>query len=187
MLRAYLPLLLIFLLALTACGYSPVKEDTVSADRSYSDFTGVKAQVGQPAPDFTLNDGAGNPIALSSYQGQQAALVLFYRGDWCPYCIGQLEDYQSLLPLLQKYDIQLLAISPDDQATTQNTQRKFGQDYLFLSDKDLSVTRNYGIRSAENLPHPALFLVDKEGVLRWYYTSQDYKTRPSPEQVERVL
>ena len=64
MLRAYLPLLLIFLLALTACGYSPVQEDTVSADRSYSDFTGVKAQVGQPAPDFTLNDGAGAPITL---------------------------------------------------------------------------------------------------------------------------
>ncbi len=187
MLRTFLPITLISLLILTACGYSPVRDSTVSAEQSFSDFSGVTASVGQPAPDFTLPDGAGNPVTLSSYQGQQAALILFYRGDWCPYCIGQLEDFQRLLPLLESYNIQLLAISPDDQATTENTQRKFGQGYLFLSDKDLAVTRSYGLESTESLPHPALFLVDREGVLRWYYASQDYTSRPSPEQVEGII
>lgn len=37
---------------------------------------------GRPAPDFTLPDAAGRPVALASYRGRAPVVVVFYRGDW---------------------------------------------------------------------------------------------------------
>ena len=69
----------------------------------------------------------------------------------------------------------------------QNTKRRFGQNYLFLSDEGLLATSAYGIGSEKNLSHPSLFLVDKKAVLLWYYASTDHKVRPSAKQVEEII
>jgi cytochrome oxidase Cu insertion factor (SCO1/SenC/PrrC family) len=43
---------------------------------------GVKVAVGQPAPDFTLPDARGQAVTLSSFKGQKAVVLVFYRGYW---------------------------------------------------------------------------------------------------------
>jgi len=172
---------------LSACSLKPVSQNTLNASKSYSDFKGVKVVVGQQAPLFSLPDAQGNAVSLQQYKSKQPVMLLFYRGDWCPFCVDQLEDYQSLLPELEKYNIQLIAISPDARASIENTQRKFGRSYLFLSDQDLQITRKYGIGNKKDLPHPAIFLIDKEGTLVWYYASKDHKARPSAVQVEKII
>jgi hypothetical protein len=45
----------------------------------------------------------------------------------------------------------------------------------------------YGIRKDEELPHPAMILLDDQGVVKWFYIGEDYKTRPSAEQLQKVL
>ena len=180
-------MLLMVLINLSACTISPVAKETLSSSNSYSDFSDVKASVGKPMPDFTLKDSNGETVSLSQFKNKQAVMLLFYRGDWCPYCISQLEDYQNLLPLLEQYNIQLLAISPDDVATARNTQRRLGQDYIFLSDSKREVVNLLGVGNEANLPHPAIFVVDKKGDLRWYYASVDHKVRPTAPQVEMIL
>jgi len=172
---------------LSACSLKPVNPETLSASKSYSDFEGVKVKTGQQAPSFSLPDAQGNNVSLKQFKNRQPVMLLFYRGDWCPFCIDQLEDYQSLLPELEKYNIQLIAISPDARASVENTQRKFGQSYVFLGDQDLQVTKKYGIGNEKDLPHPALFLVDQKGKLVWYYASSDHTARPSAEQVEMIV
>ena len=174
-------------LFISACSLKPVSPDTLSATQSYADFDGVSVKVGSQAPDFSLADAQNNKVSLGGYKNKQAVMLLFYRGDWCPYCVDQLTDYQTLLPELEKYNIQLVAISPDKLASVENTQRKFGQSYVFLSDIDLKVTRQYGIGNQKNLPHPALFLINKQGKLVWYYASKDHEARPSSEQVEAII
>ena len=181
------PIVWLLAITLSACAVQPVPDNTISAEKSFSDFSGVKVSVGQSMPDFTLPDGEGHPVSLSQYQGKQPVMLLFYRGDWCPYCMGQLEDFQNLLPVLDDYNIQLLAISPDNEATTKNTSRRFGQSYIFLSDIDRKLTSELGIRSNENLPHPSLFIVATDGTLLWYYAHQDHKTRPSSRQMKQLL
>jgi len=101
--------------------------------------------------------------------------------------MDQLDNYQALLPRLEKYRIQLIAVSTDDETAIKNTSRQFGQQYIFLSDKDLAVTRQYGIANDKNLPRPALFLVDRQGDLIWYYASKDFKVRPTARQVEAII
>lgn len=174
-------------LLITACNLKPVDPNTLNAQQSYSDFDGVAVKVGEAAPGFSLTDGNNKPVTLQSYKNKAPVLLLFYRGDWCPYCVDQLADYQTLLPELEKYNIQLIAISPDNTSSVENTQRKFGQKYVFLSDEKLKVTRQYGIGNEKNLPHPALFLIDEKGVLLWYYASKDHETRPSAAQVEKII
>jgi len=171
----------------TGCNLKPVDPATLSAKHSYADFDGVAVKVGAVAPDFTLMDGGNTPVSLKNYKNKSPVMLLFYRGDWCPYCVDQLADYQSLLPELKKYNIQLVAISPDNTASIENAQRKFGQSYQFLSDEGLKVTRQYGIGNEKNLPHPALFLIDEKGILLWYYASKDHETRPSAAQVEKII
>jgi len=171
----------------TGCSISPVESGTINADKSYADFKGVSAIVDEPTPDFSLPDAEGKLVSLQDFKNKSPVLLLFYRGEWCPYCMDQLDNYQALLPELEKHNIQLLAISPDRVASLQNTKRRFGQNYIFLSDADLQVTNKYGIGNKKSLPHPALFLIDKKGVLKWYYASTDHKVRPTADQVEKII
>lgn len=171
----------------TACSISPVEPNTLDAHKSYADFKGINVTVGEPAPAFSLPDSKGNAVALQDFQNKAPVMLLFYRGEWCAYCMDQLDNYQALLPELEKYDIQLLAISSDPVASLKNTQRRFGQNYIFLSDMDLKTTKKYGIGNTSNLPHPALFLIDKKGILKWYYASTDFRVRPTADQVEKII
>ena len=91
------------------------------------------------------------------------------------------------MPELEKYNIQLIALSPDGVSSMENTKRRFGQSYVFLSDENLLATSAYGIGSEKNLLHPSLFLVNKKGELLWYYASANHKARPSAQQVEDII
>lgn len=183
-----LPLLVILLTQfVVACSIKPVSQATLNAEKSYADFAGMKLKAGDMAPDFNLAAADGVNVSLKSFRNKQAVLILFYRGDWCPYCMDQLSDYQALLLELDKYNIQLIALSPDSLASMENTKRRFGQNYIFLSDENLIATHAYGIGNAKNLPHPSLFLVDEKGVLLWYYASTDHKIRPTAVQVEGII
>lgn len=179
-------LTLFLVLFITACKIKPVDENALATD-SFTNFAGITVTSGQTMPDFSLPDGEGKPVSLKQFRGKAPVMLLFYRGDWCPFCISQLKDLQNLLPSLEEFGVQLIAISPDTVATTQNTARRFGQNYIFLSDEDRSLINKLGIRSNKNLPHPAIFIVDQKGILRWYYANSDYKTRPTSEQMKIVL
>ncbi len=41
-----------------------------------------RVQVGQPAPDFTLESMDGNPVTLSDFRGKKRVVLVFYRGHW---------------------------------------------------------------------------------------------------------
>jgi cytochrome oxidase Cu insertion factor (SCO1/SenC/PrrC family) len=41
-----------------------------------------RVKVGEPAPDFTLEDGEGRPLTLSDFRGKKSVVLVFYRGRW---------------------------------------------------------------------------------------------------------
>ncbi len=175
------------LLFLQACSTGPVDEGVVNNEDGYSDVSGVNLEVGKAAPDFTLGDHKGNGITLSNYQGKSNVMLVFYRGEWCPFCVSHLEDIQNLFPKLKEYNVQLLGISPDSIEDSSEFAERFEQPYVFLSDPELKVTDLYGIRRDEKLPHPAVILIDQNGDVVWYFVSEDFKTRPSSTQLEEVI
>ena len=138
-------------------------------------------------PTFTLPDADGNAVSFDEINKEKAVAIIFYRGDWCPYCIDQLGTIAAVLPQIEALGVQVVAITPDKQAAMQNTRRRFGQNFIFLSDPKAKVIKQYGVARPNNLPHPAVYLVDKGGNLLWFYSSSDYKKRPNGTQLVKVI
>ncbi len=184
---AWLALCLLAVPLLAACDNKPAPEQALISENGHSDVEGVKLAVGTPAADFTLTNMDSDPVTLSSFRGNSSVMLVFYRGYWCPFCISHLEDIQSLFPHLDEYNVQLIVISPEDAEDQQKTAKRLDQTGLFLSDKDMKVIDLYGIRRDKNLPHPAVILIDEQGIVQWFYVGEDYKQRPSASQLEQVI
>jgi len=175
----------LFLLA--ACSISPVEKSHFKFEGGVADFDGIKIAVGQPAPDFTLSDVDGKQVSLSSFKGKKHVLLVVYRGNWCPYCMSQLDSFESLLPLLGRYDIQLVGVSPDLLKKVNKTTKKFDNDYIFLSDENMEMIDLYGLRKDATLPHPATILIDSKGEVVWFYASSNFKVRPDAMQMRKII
>ena len=68
--------------------------------------TGIAQQsvkVGERAPDFTLPDVEGSPVALSDLLKHGPVVLTFYRGEWCPFCNLTLRAYQRILPQISGF------------------------------------------------------------------------------------
>ncbi len=138
-----------------------------------------KADVGKQAPDFELPDENGKLVKLSDFHGQNNVLIIFYRGDWCPFCNIMLRLYKKEAHRFQDKGIVMLAIGPDDPQTNRQLVKAIGLPFHVLSDPDLSVVNQYGIRvknhnpgktGGENetdSPLPASFLIDKTGTVQF--------------------
>ena len=183
--KSYLPLLCTIAL-LAACDNDPVSKTAIISETGYTDVASATLKVGQPAPDFSLQALNGDWVKLSQLKGNKI-LMIFYRGHWCPFCVGHLQDIQTLLPELERRGYQVLAISPDDATGMQKMAERMDRPYEFLSDVNLVVTDLYGIRRDEELPHPAMILLDEQSIVQWFYIGEDYKTRPSATQLQQVL
>lgn len=180
-----LPLLCAIAL-LAACDNDPVIDKAITSETGFTDVASVKLETGKLAPDFSLQSLNGDWVKLSQLRGEKI-LMIFYRGYWCPFCVGHLQDIQIMLPELEKRGYQVLAVSPDDATGMQKMADRMDRPYQFLSDVDLAVTDLYGIRKDEELPHPAMILLDDQGIVQWFYIGEDYKTRPSATQLRQVL
>lgn len=153
---------------------------------------------GAEAPDFTLEDVQGNPVTLSEARGKTATVVVFYRGYWCPFCARQLAELRSLAKANEQ--IRLLAISVDDHETTKKFMEKISSDgkgsvnYALLSDPDHKVIDRYGLHDPtydgtkfDGIPHPAVYVIDKAGLVAWSKVEYDYKVRPSNADIRAAL
>lgn len=144
--------------------------------------------VGSSAPAFTLGKFGGGTVSLASLRGAKNVVLVFYRGYWCPYCVAQLKEMRTLLTAELKKDTELLVVSIDDDAGTQKAIDRIAADgtkpdFTFLSDPDHAVIARYGILNPagtrRGIPHPATYVIDKQGVVRWRDIQTDYKIRPA--------
>lgn len=174
------------MLALFGCNNKAVPDEAINSAMTYGDVT-INLQVGEPAPDFTSVDAEGNTVSLSAFRPNQPVLLVFYRGNWCPFCVSHLDDIQNLFPTLKEQGVQLLAISPDPAADSQELATKFDQPYVFVTDQDLAIANAYGVQRDESIPHPTVVLVNAEGNVVWFYAGENYRQRPSAAQLQQVI
>jgi peroxiredoxin len=95
----------------------------------------------------------------------------------------------------QRLSNEIVAIAPDSKENLQKmVNRISGSDsgmksFPFLSDPDHKVIDRYGLLNpnGRGSPHPATYVIDKKGVVRWRYLEVDYKKRPSNEEVLEAL
>ncbi len=122
----------------------------------------LKVAVGKPAPDFTLNDTAGNPVSLSSFKGKY--LLLDFWASWCGPCRAENPHNVEIYKEFKDKDFAILGVSLDD--SRENWLKAIKDDNLTWTHvSDLkgwksSAGKLYGV---SGIPHTVL--IDKEGII----------------------
>ena len=146
--------------------------------------------VGAKAPDFTLKNAVGDDVALRTLLKKGKVALVFYRSaDWCPFCKKQLQDLQKNLREIEATGVQIVGLSYDAPATSAAAAAKLGLTFPLLSDPGSKVIDAYGIRNAEakgksaGVPHPTLFILDEQGVIRVKLARESYHERPEAAEI----
>lgn len=96
-------------------------------------------QVGEKAPSFSLTNSQGETVTLESELTKGPVVLVFYRGAWCPYCNMQLRALKKNLPSFEKYNAQLVTITPQTPDKSEVQFKKEGYPFEVLSDLDYRV------------------------------------------------
>lgn len=114
----------------------------------------------QPAPEFTLQNAAGEAVSLSDYRGK--VVVLHFWATWCPYCKRLQPGLDALLDDYQAQGLEVLGISfnEDADAKPQEVLKRRGSDFMTLV-KGGRVAAMYQVRGT-----PTTFFIDRQGRLR---------------------
>ena len=132
----------------------------------------MAADVGRPAPDFTLagtdnTDEGRRDYTLSAYRGQPVVLV-FYPGDSTPVCTRQLNSYTQDIDSFTDAGAQVLAISPQSISSHDEFSCKQGGfAFPLLADTDKAVGEAYGILGPLGFYRRSAFVVDAEGIVQY--------------------
>jgi peroxiredoxin len=161
-------------------------------------------RTGQVAPDFTLPDANGQPVSLASLRAIGPVVLVFYRGNWCPYCNVQLRAYNQALAHFTANNATLVAISPQTLDLTSLTAEEKNLQFPVLSDAGNTVAKQYGLAyqvgdavyhtlhgvgidlavfngdDSGELPLTGTFIIAQDGSIAWAATEANFKERPDP-------
>lgn len=146
----------------------------------------MSISVGDSAPSFTLPSTGGGEASLSDYAGKPLVLV-FYPGDDTPVCTKQLNSYNDDLSQFEALDAQVVAISAQSVESHEKFALKHGFRFPLLADTD-KVVAAYGTLGPLGFPRRSVFIVDREGIVRYVHRAIAGLTfRPVGELVDVLL
>lgn len=159
------------------------------------------------APDFKAKDQHGNEVRLKDLLKKGKVVLVFYRGEWCPYCNKNLKRLEDSLKLIIDKGATLVAVSPEQPESIAKTIEKTKAEYTILHDENLKIMKAYEVefevpentlkryrnggikidevngKNGNYLPVPATYVIDKEGSVIYRFFNQDYKKRPSVKEI----
>jgi peroxiredoxin Q/BCP len=144
-------------------------------------------QVGEPAPDFTLKDGAGRDWRLSDQRGQTVVL-LFYPGDETPVCTRQMCSVRDRWEDYAATGAEVVGISTDTVESHRNFARHHELPLRLLSDPKGSVARLFGATSwLPNRAARAVVVIDGTGRIRHRKVQPLSLFRPKDDEVLKAI
>ena len=168
--------------------------------------------VGDTLAPFALPDASGQTRTLDELTADGPAVIVFYRGGWCPYCNVTLRTYQrDLLPQLSAHSARMVAISPETPDASLSTREKADLTYTVLSDtgarlaaalgitfdpseEGLAAQRTLGVDirttradAGTVLPMPTVLIVDRDHIVRFVDIHPDYTGRTEVDEILAAL
>ena len=168
-------------------------------------------KVGARSPSFELPDHNGKIVSSSDLLGKGRLVLMFIRGRWCPFCVGQMEAMSSIASQIVAAGASLVAVSPQTvkQAFFMHEQHKLA--FPLLVDAHNHLARQFGLvyrvpdeqqalysrtfvnlpfangDSSWELPIPATYVIDRDGSILFASASEDYTERPEPSEILSVV
>jgi peroxiredoxin len=154
--------------------------------------------VGERAPDFLARTLMDEEVSLHSLISGRKALLIFYRGGWCPFCNQQLAAISKDHVRFREAGAVIIAVSSEEVQKGKELLQKLALPYSLLSDTGFEGIDRYGVRDpnpSERLKargvlsysRPAVFVIDEEGIIRYGYVGKNPQDRPKNEELFRVL
>ncbi len=146
-------------------------------------------KVGDRAPDFTLPAVSGEKVTLSQYLGKNNVVISFVPAAWTPICSEQWPDYIISKGLFDRNDAVLLGVTVDNIPTLFAWTNQMGKPWFpVLSDfyPHGKVANLYGVLRSSGTTERALFVIDKQGVIR-YIDVHDINKLPQMEHLMTEL
>ena len=117
------------------------------------------ADVGSPAPDFTLQGTIGSEdteVSLSNFKGKNL-VVIFYPLDFSPVCSVQIPDFNEKLDEIRAKNAEVIAINRDSgYAHKAWSEHLGGVKFPLLSDMNLEVSKKFGMALEDAPPDNTL-------------------------------
>jgi peroxiredoxin len=170
--------------------------------RWYSRFPNRKSPAlatGHALPEFNLQSTLGEIVNSSLFRGNPHVLV-FYRGNWCPFCVGQIHELARQYRDLQATGARVVFISSQPLERHRKLAERYGLPLQFLRDPDNAAARKLGILARWGTPMglqllgygsdtalPTTLITDEAGVIVWSHQTDNYRIRPEPRQFMTVL
>jgi peroxiredoxin (alkyl hydroperoxide reductase subunit C) len=186
--------LLLAALVTTASGVSTAFRENIYDVGSLKARDSVsKLEVGDRAPDFTLPSVGGEKISLHQFRGERNVVISFVPAAWTPVCSDQWPGYNIAQSFFDKNDAILLGVTVDNIPTLFAWTRQMtpgGSALWFPVLSDFwphgAVADSYGVLRSDGVSERALFVIDKEGIIR-YLDVHDINERPPLEDLVREL
>lgn len=103
-----------------------------------------RPQPGALAPTFSMPRAEGDPVTLSKLIANRALLLMFVRGDWCPFCSAQIAALAKCAPSFEKAGIAVAVVTPEVAGRALKMKREMGLTFEVLCDVDEGVALSYG-------------------------------------------
>ena len=163
--------------------------------------------INSKAPDFKAKDQDGNEVRLKDLLKKGKVVLVFYRGNWCPYCNRYLQKLTDSLELIKEKGATVVAVTPEMPEGVAKTVEKTKAGFPVLYDENLKIMKAYDVKyelqenavaryrnggikldeingkNGNFLPIPATYVIDKESNVTYRYFNSDYKKRPSVKEI----
>ena len=152
----------------------------------------AELKVGDRAPDFTLPKSRDQKVSLKDLVASGTTVLAFYPGDFSSTCTSELCSLNDGLKEFEKLNAKIVGISGDSHFTHEAFRKANGLRFELLSDYDHEVSRLYGVRYDDFLglrgaSKRSVFIVDREGKLRYRWVTENAGNLPDFEQIRKEL
>ncbi len=175
-------LLTLFFVSSNAFGISEAFKENIYNPGVIKPIDSVLAvKVGEPAPEFTLPSISGEKVSLSQFKRKKNVVISFVPAAWTPVCSDQWPGYNIVKEIFDNNDTILLGITVDNIPTLFAWTKQMGQLWFpVLSDfwPHGKVAEMYGVLRSTGVTERALFVIDKEGIIRYVHV-EDINKRPN--------
>ncbi len=126
-------------------------------------------KVGDTAPDFTLKTANREDWRLSDFRGKKNVVLAFVPFAFSSVCSAQLPSYEAELDRFKDFDAEIVSISMDSHFALNAWSKSMHTSFPLLSDfyPQGQIVDLYGVRHAAGMAERALFVIDKEGIIRY--------------------
>jgi peroxiredoxin Q/BCP len=133
----------------------------------------MRVNVGDKAPDFTLDSQTGENVTLSDFFGKKNVVLYFYPKDETPGCTREACTFRDSYELFTDLGAEVIGVSADTVESHKAFAEHHNLPFTLLSDLDNNVRKLYGATSTLGfIPGRVTFIIDKKGVIRHVFSSQ---------------